>query len=110
MGKHTASNTSAPAYMTLGFAAYILFMKSNLVDGKYIGNISGGNHTITDDAAPVLNSYWQQAELVLVVNAVLKDTNLWDIDLTSLVGFEEAVALQLNLLIVKGFKAAVTSI
>lgn len=95
--KHYATNQSVPNNMALGFAAYILFMKSILVDGKFIGSLKGKEYTITDDAAGILNKYWDDAiDNAVVVESILSDKNLWDSDLTSLVGFSNAVTTYLN--------------
>ncbi len=104
--KHAAANTTAPTHMALGFAAYLLFMKSTLVDGKYIGSLKGKAYTITDDAASVLNKHWTNSNLADVVQTALSDISLWDIDLTSLNDFSQAVLTQLTFLVNEGFTAA----
>ena len=109
--KHFAANQSAPSYMALGFAAYILFMRSHQnADGKYIGKIDGKEYTITDDAASALHNHWLGEDVAVVVPFILKDISLWDIDLTSFFGFSEAVIENLNALIEKGFKQSIANI
>jgi tagaturonate reductase len=109
--KYFAANQTPPAYMSLGFAAYILFMKSaKNAEGKYIGNLHGKDYTITDDYAAVLSSHWNGADAASVVNLVLKDVSLWDVDLSGFNGFKTSVTNQLELLINKGFEAAVDAI
>ena len=106
--KYFAANQTPPSYMALGFAAYILFMKSTRnADGKYIGNLNGKDYTITDDYAAVLSDHWNGANAASVVNLVLKDVSLWDIDLSAFNGFKDAVTIQLEALISKGFETAV---
>ncbi len=108
--KHFAANQSVPNNMALGFAAYILFMKSTNVDSKFVGTLNGKDYQITDDAASVLNAHWAAKNTATVVDSILKDTSLWDIDLTSLIGFSDAVILHLNALSEKGFKQSIANI
>ncbi len=109
--KYFAANQTPPSYMALGFAAYILFMKSTKnADGKYIGNLNGKDYTITDDYAAVLSGHWDGADAESVVNLVLKDVSLWDIDLSGFNGFKDAVTKQLEALINNGFEAAVNAL
>jgi tagaturonate reductase len=109
--KYFAANNTPPAYISLGFAAYILFMKSTKgEDGKYIGNLNGKSYTITDDYASVLSGYWEGANTASVVDLVLKDVSLWDIDLSAFGGFKEAIIKQLDSLIANGFEATVNAL
>ena len=109
--KYFAANQTPPSYMALGFAAYILFMKSTKnADGKYIGNLNGKDYTITDDYAAVLSGHWDGADAESVVNLVLKDVSLWEIVLSGFNGFKDAVTKQLEALINNGFEAAVKAL
>ena len=106
--KYYISQGTPPAYMALGFAAYLLFMKSEKdADNKYKGTLNGKQYIITDDFAARLSEHWQGKELGAVVGAVLKDTTLWDKDLTTYPGFEYAVTLALESLVNKGFALTV---
>lgn len=99
-------NKKAPQNISLGFAAYILFMKSTKTpEGKFIGNIHGKEYTITDDKAATLYKHWQLEDPAKVVHAILTDENLWDMDLTSFAGFEKNVLDSMNLLTNKSTKA-----
>ncbi len=109
--KYFAVNQCVPSYMALGFAAYILFMKSHQnADGKYIGTINCKEYTITDDAASALHTHWLGENTATVVSFILKDISLWDIDLTLLNGFSDAVTKYLNALIENGFKQSFANI
>ncbi|MFP5040184.1 tagaturonate reductase [Parasediminibacterium sp. JCM 36343] len=106
--KYFAANDTPPKYMALGFAAYILFMKSHQnEEGKYVGTLNGKKYTITDDYAHVLHDHWLGSDAATVVDFILKDVSLWDLDLSSLPGFSDAVTTQLAILIDEGFEAAV---
>jgi len=109
--KYYISQGTPPSYMALGFAAYILFMKSEKnADNKYIGTLNGKQYVITDDYAARLSEHWEGKELSAVVASILKDTTLWDKDLTSYPGFEYAVTLALESLVNKGFALTVNKL
>ena len=109
--KYFAANQTPPAFMSLGFAAYLLFMKSvQNAEGKYVGSLNGKEYTITDDYAAVLSGHWDGADAASLVNLVLKDVSLWDIDLSAFEGFAEAVTKHLESLMKNGFEATVKSL
>jgi len=106
--KYFAANQTPPVYMSLGFAAYILFMKSNRnEDGKYVGNLNGKDFIITDDYAGALSDYWNNPDIDTVVNLILKDEGIWGVNLTSFSSFATQVKNQLESLINKGFDITV---
>ena len=108
--KYYATDSTPPTYMAVGFAAYILFMKSELEDGKYIGALNNIKYTITDDYAATLNNHWAAKDVSALVDAIFKDTTLWDTDLTLLAGFADAVKYQLESLIANGFIETVNAL
>ena len=85
--RHYEKHSTPPSLFALGFAAYLLFIK-------------GGSYAITDDKAAHFAELWQKPETV--VNAALRDKNLWGADLTKLPGFEAAVQRNLDSLINNG--------
>ncbi|WP_170069461.1 tagaturonate reductase [Spirosoma pollinicola] len=103
-----------PKLMALGFAAYLLFMKVVREEhGQFFGEIalaSGGslNYPIQDDKAGYFYGDWKTvkerapATVQTFVQSVLSDKTLWQTDLTTLPGFSDAVAKDLNLLLTKG--------
>lgn len=98
--KHYLIHHETPALMALGFAAYILFMKSALTaEGAYAGRQNGKEYVIQDDKAGVLHDHWKSGTTAEVVQRILKDVTLWTTDLTQYAGFAEAVNTYLALLI-----------
>ncbi|UFH56877.1 tagaturonate reductase [Spirosoma sp. KNUC1025] len=105
---------AAPKRITLGFAAYLLFMKAvQEKDGQFFGEItlpSGGKITypIRDDKAGYFYGDWKTvkvsapATVQYFVKSVLSDVALWQTDLTALPGFAEAVTQDLTSLLTKG--------
>ena len=87
--RHYEQHSTPPTHLTLGFAAYLLFMK-------------GGSHPVNDDKANYYTALWQHNEPAAVVNQSLKDQSLWGADLTQLPGFETAVLESLTNLLDKG--------
>ncbi|MBI3720108.1 MAG: tagaturonate reductase [Sphingobacteriales bacterium] len=92
----------APRLMALGFAAYILFMRSEQqADETFKGELNGEKYTINDDKAAILHEHWKNGE-ANVVKSVLSDEELWACNLSSLNGFQEKVETYLHQLINEG--------
>jgi tagaturonate reductase len=92
--KHT---NNVPAYMALGFAAFIRFMKVKQKDnGSFSGSINSSEYNITDSQAGYFSMVWETADTEKVVGQVLSDKQLWDADLSVLPGFKNAVINNLN--------------
>ena len=101
--RHYAKTQQPPACMSLGFAAFILFMKGRQKDsGSYEGEFNGKNYIIQDDNAAKFAEKWNHADTDQVVDAVLADKNLWGVDLSGLPGFAEAVKTNLKCLLENG--------
>lgn len=101
--KHYEKKGTVPQLMALGFAAYILFLKSEKKDDKYIGTLSGTEYVITDDRASALHEIWKNnATTEAVAHAVLSDADFWGSDLSQLNGFEKAVSENLELFVKNG--------
>jgi tagaturonate reductase len=97
--KHYLIHREAPELMALGFAAYILFMRSALTaEGSYAGQQNGKEYVIQDDKASVLHDHWKTAATMEMVRQILKDVTLWTTDLTQYEGFTETVDTYLALL------------
>lgn len=105
-----------PQRMTLGFAAYLLFMKAVRVeDGVFMGEATTEKGVITypirDDYADYFFKLWQQttptdeASVRQFVATVCGDTTLWEADLSQWAGFTEAVADHLHNLLSLGVEA-----
>jgi tagaturonate reductase len=90
--RHFQQKSSPPQLMSLGFAAYLLFMR-------------GGSHAVNDDKAGYYVKLWADNTPQEVVHQSLSDETLWGTDLTQLPGFEATVATYLEDLIIKGASA-----
>lgn len=101
----------ASSAIALGFAAYLLFMKSEQKGTAYRGSANDKSYIINDDKAPVLSQKWNAyANPAAVAEAVLADTALWNEDLNLIPGFAGAVKQQLQFLTQSGAQAALQNI
>ncbi len=106
--RHYEKSKQVPENMALGFAAFLLFMKTKKTgDNKYEGHANGKNYTVQDDNVAWFAEHWQSKTVNEVVDAVLADKDFWGADLSALPGFAEAVKTNLNLLVDKGVAKAV---
>ncbi|WP_077923836.1 tagaturonate reductase [Spirosoma sp. 209] len=107
---------AVPKHMALGFAAYLLFMKAvREEEGQFIGEItaSGGviSYPIRDEKAAYFYGDWQTVDVKeastvhTFVKSVLSDAAIWQADLSTLPGFVDAVAENLNRLLNEGAEA-----
>jgi tagaturonate reductase len=94
---HYKYTSYPPAYMALGFAAFIRFMKiKQQENGSFTGLINGMEYTITDSQAGYFSKVWETANTEQVVNKLLSNKSLWDTDLSLLPGFQNAVVTNLD--------------
>ncbi len=106
--KHYEKSKQVPENMALGFACFLLFMKTKKTgDNKYEGHANGKNYTVQDDNVAWFAEHWHSKNVNEVVDAVLADKDFWGADLSALPGFAEAVKTNLNLLVDKGVAKAV---
>jgi tagaturonate reductase len=112
-----------PRHVSMGMAAYVLFMRSTrdsadpIPDnagsprestGRFTGHIGNRSYTIIDDFAADLHDKWQQASLPAVVDSILGDQRLWGADLSSLQGFADDVVFYADNLDRYGFFRTLT--
>jgi tagaturonate reductase len=94
---------SIPEYMALGFAAHILFMRSEKdALNKFWGEVNGRKYLINDDNAAYYAEAWKQFSTQELVQKLLSNTEHWGTDLSALPGFAEAVHKNLNGLLAEG--------
>ena len=79
--------------MAFGFAAYILFMKSEMnTQNEFVGKINDKEYKITDDHAALLNSIWKNnTDVYEVVEQILSNQLLWGTNLSLLNGFSKKI-------------------
>jgi tagaturonate reductase len=87
--EHYKHHSKAPVHISLGFAAFLLFMRAEKKEGW-------------DDKAGYFADLWARYPAEDVVMKALGDELLWGGDLLLLKGFPEAVLEQLDILMNKG--------
>jgi tagaturonate reductase len=101
---------TTPRYISLGFAAYLLFMRATLQEDEvWYGERDGENYPIYDAQAGYFADLWKRLSPTELTKAVLKNTTLWEQDLTQLPGFEKAVAAYLTQLLNNGIVATIAT-
>jgi tagaturonate reductase len=94
---HYKLKNNTPEHMVLGFAAFIRFMQVKLSnDGHYTGRINERDYRVTDSFTEYFATVWANAEPNTAIHQILTNSDLWDIDLTVLPGFEDAVIEQFH--------------
>ncbi len=102
LDKYYALNKEVPELMALGFAAFILFMRSEQNEpDRFYGEYQGHRYRVQDDKAGLLYKKWQMGQDSVVVE-ILKDSTIFGADLTIYPGFTDAVNRYLLLLTAEG--------
>ncbi len=96
---------TVPPYMALGFAGYLLFMKSvEETDNIFYGEANGKKYLINDDNAALYYEAWKSENMEVLTEKILGNKKLWGYDLSNLQGFVDAVKSNLKLLVIHGAK------
>ena len=107
---HYKNNDTPPELFSLGFAAYLYFMKVKKEGNAYYGERNGEKYPVQDDAAETFLQRWKKNDPQSVVSETLKDAAFWCEDLTLLNGFENAVLCKLKMIIENGVKQTIESV
>lgn len=101
-----------PNYIALGFAAFLLFLKSEADNGGYSGAVNETVYTIQDDQAAYFNIIWKEFNHrpEVIVWKVLVNKLVWGTNHALLPGFEDAVSKHLKTLIKNGSKQTIKSL
>ncbi len=86
--------------MALGFAAYLLFMKSTNIKGNlYYGETNKHEYIIQDNEAEKFYLLWQKGNVEEVILQALADIDFWNENLTMIPHFKTEVSLFLHQLL-----------
>lgn len=99
--------TQTPVYMTLGFAAFVLFMRTNNTANGFFGELAGQLYKVNDDKAGLLSRAWEQGADA-AVDAAMEATGLAGTN--GAAAFSEQVKHDLHLLMQSGAEAALQSL
>ncbi len=98
-----ARQEGVPVHFALGFAAYFLFMKAVKCEKDiYYGELNGHFYPIQDDKAAYFYELWQKLSVDELVATVLKNQNLWGVDLSVLPNFNDKILFFLNEMLKNG--------
>ena len=108
--QHYKLYNNVPENISLGFAAYILFMHGvKKEEGNYFGLFNGDHYPINDDKASFFYEMWQTLKPASMAAAVLSDIALWGQDLSVLPGFAAAVQEKMTVISTQGITAILHS-
>jgi tagaturonate reductase len=86
-----------PALISMGFAAYLLFMRPVKKESdKYYGTLNNQHYLINDDQVTHFYGIWDEGSIDHVVSTILSNKKLWNEDLTQLPGFADSVTSKLK--------------
>ena len=86
-----------PELISMGFAAYILFMRPvKKLSDKYYGMLDNQFYLINDDRVSEFFGLWDEGLADVIVHRVLSNTGLWGTDLTMFEGFANSVTGKLR--------------
>ena len=96
-------NKNPPPLFSLGFAAYLYFMKPVTQEGKaFYGKMNGVPYLIEDEMAEKFFAFWNNGSIEELVENVLQLSTFWDVDLSELPGFQKVVTANLKAIIKNG--------
>ncbi|NQX40215.1 tagaturonate reductase [Pedobacter steynii] len=98
-----------PEHIAFGFAAYLVFMKTDhQKDGKYYGAYQKINYLINDDSAGYFAGKVTLGDEHYVLS-ILADVDFWNADLSLLQGFAQAVKTRFEEILQLGMLGALRS-
>lgn len=116
--EYVAKTGKVPARLTFGLAALIAFYRGTTIkDNALIGTRDGKEYLIKDDLH-ILETFakvWtgfdgSTAAIAKVVDTVLQQKDWWGKDLREVSGLADAIAIDLDLILNKGMKAALEQV
>jgi tagaturonate reductase len=108
--QYYAKKEKIPTLMSLGFAAYLVFMKcSPGNDNRHQGQANGHTYLVEDESATRFAQAWDKTDPVKLADDILGDKNLWGTDLRELNGFADAVVENIKLIQKDGVLAVITN-
>ncbi len=87
--KYYGLNNQVPEMMTIGFAAFLFFMRSAVEEeGKYSVSYNGRTHQLEDPNSIIFCEAAKSSNTEQYVHKILANQSLWQMDLSVLNGFE----------------------
>jgi tagaturonate reductase len=109
--QYSGKHSSAPALMSLGMAAHILFMRCyQKEDGNFYAGNGVDEYLLSDGNAAWYATAWEKNGAEKIVETVLGNESLWQTDLNSIKDFTAEVNNWLQQLLSNGANATLKSI
>ena len=107
--KHYEHSVEVPELISLGFAAYILFMRPLKRENEtFYGEYNGRDYKINDSRVLYFLQKWSTLSSEELVQDVLGDEAFWGVDLSQLPGFAQAVFEKLEAMMNGGVNRLLT--
>jgi len=106
--KYYSQKNEVPPLITLGMAAYIVFMNTTKEGADYVAKVNGKTYPVQDEFAGILYQYWQNPETA--IDNILGDSRLWDKNLNDYPGFNAAIKNYVELLQNTGAKETLSNL
>jgi len=100
--EHYRKSNQVPPHIAIGFAFYIVYMRSEKKDDGFYCISRGTPYKIADVYAEALYLSWKETSSHEIAGKVLMDTTIWDTDLGNLPGFVTAVQHYINIIVEAG--------
>jgi tagaturonate reductase len=100
-----------PEFISLGLAAYMLFMRPVKKEGdKYFGVHLGRQYLINDDKAAYFFDLWQNNKIETIAKLLFSNQDLWLTNLDQIKGLSENVSQKLLALDTRGVRTVLSEI
>jgi tagaturonate reductase len=104
--KYSKQPGGIPVHMALGFAAFLLYMRSTKTgEGNYAGKLNEMPYEIQDDHAAYFSEQWSYGDPGEITDRILQDNEFWSADLSGLEGFRLVVKKYLSEMLQSGVMA-----
>lgn len=101
--KQSLQGPPIPLTFCLGFAGFLLFMKSEQhPDGRYYGEINGVSYLIEDEQVAFFSEAWKTYSGEALVQYVCRQHAIWGTNLTEVAGLVNAIHEELRVLQLQG--------
>lgn len=99
-----------PPLMSLGFAAYLIYMRCHLTGNNYVGHANGSDYLLSDDNAAFFAEVWKDNDIERVVEMVTNEDKIWDVQLSSITGFQNDIRNNIRQILMHGVMNTLTQL
>lgn len=99
-----------PENIAFGIAAYLRFMRSDKINGNFIGLSNEKEYQIDDEWAGYYSELWAGQDIDNIVNCSFSNAEMWGMELSQLPGFAASVKTYLRDIENEGAKKAIQNL